>query len=505
MNSEEEDVYPEIPLDEPEPGRVARLLEVCLCPLWFVLDWFYTRNWWALAGALPALLAGAATWAVLMIGKSTPDEYWLRTYNRRAVDALSVEDTTAAEVYFRRMAMLNRSAPPTIYGLAVTAARRKDYDRARALMRRIAPEHAAGYPPAHFWLAKEILKENGRLAPGAEELLEHHLTQSLGDNDANWESHAILGQLYGARGDAKRAIPHLLQVSRQRPDLQLMLAILYEREKNTTAARASAKGARDFFREKAESDPKALEARIQWARCEVLLKNYDEAVRILQEGLTSSAPEGFHAALVEVYLRRYAAVPEAEPGSLVKRLELLNSALAHGPDNPHVLTLLADLSTRDWGRAGETSKLLQQVLARGTAPATVHAILGTRALQQGDLEKGRMHLELAYEGNRQMPAVLNNLAWALANAEKPDLQRALQLAQAANKLSNHPEISDTIGTILARMGRHREAVKELETALRAFPGRPDLHRKLAGLYETLGDAQLAKLHDQLAKQGKKTP
>jgi len=88
----------------------------------------------------------------------------------------------------------------------------------------------------------------------------------------------------------------------------------------------------------------------------------------------------------------------------------------------------------------------------------------------------------------------------MANRENADLERSLQLAQAAKKLSDHPEISDTVGHILARLGRQREAVVELETALRAFPNRLELHSTLAELYQALGDAGLAELHARLAKQ-----
>jgi len=184
---------------------------------------------------------------------------------------------------------------------------------------------------------------------------------------------------------------------------------------------------------------------------------------------------------------------------------LLNAALAHGPNNARALTLLADLATRDWEGAGEALEKLEQALAQGTAPGAVHIILGTRALQRNDYEAAWLHLELAYKANPQIAVVLNNLAWTIANRADPDLERALQLAKAARKLSNHPEITDTIGNILARMGKEREAVVELEAAVRSFPQRAELHATLAELYDKLGDPRLAKVHRQLAEQAKPRP
>ena len=124
----------------------------------------------------------------------------------------------------------------------------------------------------------------------------------------------------------------------------------------------------------------------------------------------------------------------------------------------------------------------------------MHFVLGTQALLQGDLVSGQDHLELARQRTPEMPMVLNNLACALTQREPPDLERALQLAQAAKKLSNHPEISDTLGMILARQGKHREAITEFETVLRAFPNRSTLHAQLADLYEKLGDDDMAERH-----------
>ena len=283
------------------------------------------------------------------------------------------------------------------------------------------------------------------------------------------------------------------------PELRLTLAVLHAAQKDTAASRTEASRARDFFREKVENVAEApLEYRVLWARCELLLGNHAEAVRILRPGLDSKEPKPFREALVFVYLAWYDAVPEAEDG---KRLDLLNVALAYGPNHPRVLTLLAELSSREWDRAGDARAALQKALTQGTAPATVHCILGTRALQKGDVEQAKLHLELAYQSNPQLPIVLNNLACMIVRAEKPDLPRALQLAEAARRLSNNPEITDTIGSILARMGKRREAVTELEVALRAFPNRTRLHTQLAELYEQLGDAELAKLHRGLAAKG----
>ena len=464
----------------------------------FVMGYSWSRKWRSLLASLPAVLvAGTALVFLLYVRKASPVK-WMPAYNEAATAAMARGDLPAADVYLRRVAAMDNSNA-VIKRRALLAEKEQNFELARTLMRQIAPENGAGDAEAHIWLAKDVIKRATPLTPQEATTLEHDLEKAALGTD-NTEAHVLLGRFYASRGDAKRALLHVDQAVQVLPELRLTKAVLHAAQKDTAAARTEATRARDFFREKVETVAAAPpEYRVLWARAEVLLGNHATAVRILQPGLTSAEPKQFREALVFVYLSWYDA--ETEDG---KRLDLLNAALAYGPNNPRALTLLAELSSREWERAGDARAALQKALSQGSAPATVHCILGTRALQKGDVEQAKLHLELAYQTNPQLPIVLNNLACMIVRSEKPDLPRALQLAEAARGLSNNPEITDTIGSILARMGKRREAVKELEVALRAFPNRARLHKQLAELYEQLGDAELAKLHRGLAEKGPET-
>jgi len=496
----DDDLYANGPFEQPIAKRPPFYFLVR-----FAVDWAHSRDWKALRMGLPAIVAGSAVLGTLGIGRLISGKQWMAIYNAAAQAALKNNDFATADVCFRRMTAFDGATPAAQYGLAVTAARQGDEARARSLMRRIAPEDAAGYPAAHLWLAKDLLRQNARLTPKTGRVAAHHLRQSLAGNENNAELHLLLGKVYAALGGLDNAIPQFQAAARQRPELKLTVAGLYAMQKNTGASQQAAIAARDFFRQKTESEPKLLDHRLQWARAEVFLEHYDAAVEVLQAGLESAAPQRFRDALAEVYLAWCESIADREKNGLARRLELLNLALTHSPKNAHALMLLANLAAKDGDAADKARADLEQTLAWGVAPATAHAILGTQALQRNDFAKARMHLELAFQSNPQMPAILNNLAWALANGKNPELPRALQLAQAAEKLSDHPEIRVTIGTILARMGKHREAVTELEAALRAFPDRPALHGRLAELYEQLGDAELAGMHRRLAQPEQPRP
>lgn len=96
--------------------------------------------------------------------------------------------------------------------------------------------------------------------------------------------------------------------------------------------------------------------------------------------------------------------------------------------------------------------------------------------------------------------LLNNLRWAIAHAEPPDLDRALNLANAAHQAApNHPDVLETRGQILAKLGRWKEAITDLDKALPAMPNRARVHDTLAPAYENLGVKELADEHRRRAR------
>jgi hypothetical protein len=125
----------------------------------FAVNGARSRNWKALLMGLPAVVVGGIMLGILSIGQQTSPKHWQQVYNAAAVSALKKDDFATADVYFRRMAVLDGSAPTSLYGLALAAAGEGDEARARSLMQRIAPEDVAGYPPAHFWLARDMFKK----------------------------------------------------------------------------------------------------------------------------------------------------------------------------------------------------------------------------------------------------------------------------------------------------------------------------------------------------------
>jgi predicted Zn-dependent protease len=121
------------------------------------------------------------------------------------------------------------------------------------------------------------------------------------------------------------------------------------------------------------------------------------------------------------------------------------------------------------------------------------------AWEQGKHEEGLLHLEQAYQLAPHMGVVANNLAWVLANAQPPDLPRALTLMNTVlERWPNEPLYRDTRGEVLVKMGRWKEALTDLQAALPAYPNHPALHLRLAETYEHLGIPEMAAEHRRLA-------
>ena len=467
----------------------------------FAFHWLLTRPVMLLLPALPAIVAAAVPLGFFIASQQTSQSQLIVAYNGEVLEAFEEEDYETADLYLRKMTYLDDSNPSVLYALATAAERREELPRARDLMRRVAPEDSQGYADAHYWLACDLIRDAGQLAPEQVASLQHHLEQTIRQQPEHQEALPRLAALHRARGNFKEAISLFLKTARRQPQHLLAVAQLHAFQGDVHKARSAAEAAASRFERLTKSEPGILQHRLTWAESQRFLESFPEAIRILREsGQTDQRL--VQPALTSVYLSWYDHVTRTDRDDLARRLELLHQALALEPDNQTALSKLASLAVVEDSDAA--AKELKVALAKGTAPATVHFILGTSAATKGQHLEAARHLELAFAESPQMPAVANNLAWALAHRDPPDLQRAEQLIEAAAKIApQHPEIRETRGVIRTKLGKQTGAIADLEFALRAFPRRAHLHDLLAELYDEIGDPQLADEHRKLAAE--KTP
>jgi tetratricopeptide (TPR) repeat protein len=471
--------------------------------------WVFTRRWWLLVEGLPALLLAVGA-VVLWVGQFRgPDRGLISRYDLAMEQALARDDLASAKVYVRKLVLLDEPGPRTRYALARLAEHEGDLPRARRLMSDLAPSTGPGYPSAHFWLAKRLLDEQAQRGPGPPgetQAVIQHLEQALVSTAHRQEAHERLAQLYKAKGDPAQAAKHLEEAAPQRPELYLQLAEVQLGRRDDVRFQRAAKQARDYFQGQVEIDRNDIPARISWAQVCGLEEEFEEAEKILEDGLAASNDARLREALTQTYLAGADRLGTDDPRELAQRLDLLRKSLQVSPNHPETLNRLAMFVRYSGPQADAARAMLKDLLAQAQVPVTVHLLLGSTAAADGKWEEARLHLEQAYRLDPRLPALLNNLAWTLTQGHTPDPERALTLADEAVKLApDQPEMRATRGRIRARLQRWQDAVSDLEAALANGSDPGVLHPVLAEAYAALGDAEMAERHRALAAKAQPIP
>jgi tetratricopeptide (TPR) repeat protein len=190
-----------------------------------------------------------------------------------------------------------------------------------------------------------------------------------------------------------------------------------------------------------------------------------------------------------------------------RSMELLGEALSLQPYYAPAFSRLINQMNGSTESAVEARKFLGEMISRNDAPASAYLILGTDAARRNKREEALKYLEQAMRLAPNAPAVLNNLAWTIAQGDvREDLGRALLLCDAALLLApSDVHFRDTRGRILAKLGRYRDALVDLEIGGRVMDGDPEFHAVIAEVYEKLGLMVPAASHRKRLQQLQQQP
>jgi tetratricopeptide (TPR) repeat protein len=462
--------------------------------------WWRCREWRTALFWAPAVLIATGIAGIAGMCLNTPNQELEARYLSEAKSAFQAKDYARALTCYERIAPNANDRPEVLYRLALTAEAMGDYARVATLMRELAPDGGKGYPPAHFWRARQILNANAQ-APQALAAAEAHLLKALdGELDERPAVHGSLGIIYLNAGRLDEAELYLSKAAATSKEFQLPYAMMFAARNNMPRFKQEAEIAVRFYRDKARSDPTNIRAQLRWADAVTTVEDYPAAVEILTQGLASTDdPIVYRMAIARVYLAWYEARKKVSGVSAAELISLIDKGLNQDPTNKDLLQRLIDQLRYGGEGADQGRKLLLEMLAKGgTALAPIHFALAVDARLRGDSGGEKLHLDQAYQLDPKSGRIANNLAWVLSQPPNADLPRALALISAPlEREPNNPVYRDTRGRIYMAMERWKDALSDLEVILANAPGTSGLHSSLAEIYDKLGQPALAAEHRKI--------
>ncbi len=466
----------------------------------FTVVWWHERDFRFLLWGLPAVLAmlGSAYLVLSAFAKSPSsraDQYLIA-----GQAALAGGKWPAARLYLERAWELDPGSNETLFQLATAASGEGDETRVNIVMERLAPDDRAVYAPAHQAKAEAFLQQGG----GSLELVrlaDRHLQHVHTLDPDNPVAHQLRGNIYFSAGSMDQAIRHLSQVADRQPDVSLMLAKAYAVTNSKGLAEHWGKQAERHFKAFSQSEPRNVDARLAWAEAAMLLGEFKQSARILQDGLALETSPPLRHALARVYAHwSDSLLADTTVEARQQRFTLLTNAITLSPSDlflfDRVLALL-----RESGPDSAVREFLLDNIVAGRALPMSHLLLGTYAYEHQDPQEAQYHLGRAFHHAPQATIIANNFAWILIHNSPADPERALTIMESVLQVAPQDHLFlDTRGQAYIKLQRWEEGIADLETSLPTNHSQLQTHQALAEAYLAIGKTELAERHQSLAEQ-----
>lgn len=309
------------------------------------------------------------------------------------------------------------------------------------------------------------------------------LSRVLDQNPYSIQARLSLAQALGAADRHAEAAEVLAPAVEDEPRLASTLAQFYERAGKPAEAAAA-------YDRALAANPKDLRALLALSREYSSKGEHEKAIDTLTraQGLVPNDP-GIAAFLAQTFLqaKRYqeaAAFSAAaqkrfpadtrftrlharalfETGAASAAIALMESAMRTNPEDSGVYLSMADLYS-DAGRSPDALKTLEAAAQKFPDDANVLNYLGYMLAERGiRLDESVRLITRALELDPDNPSYLDSLGWA--HFKRGDLAQAeTYLARAAAGLPRNSVVQDHYGDLLAKRGRHVDAVAAWTKAL----------------------------------------
>lgn len=239
------------------------------------------------------------------------------------------------------------------------------------------------------------------------------------------------------------------------------------------------------------ADPDNVGALLGLGRLHTDLGNYDAAVDAYNRALAIEGDnEMAHNSLGLVYLQRGQLDEAAQQFRQVIELNRHNVA-------PRLCLGVTYLRAQ---RIDDAIRTYREAIEVAPDSSWLHVNYGHALEIKGDLGAAEKQYRRALYLDPEDGAAKNNLAFVLA-LQNTNLAEALDLADEA--IAAQPEVAsfhDTRGWVLFKMGRKRQAVSALQSAISLSPGNLAAQYHLGVAYDEMGEPDLAMPHLRRAQR-----
>jgi len=488
-------------LDEDAPPDSSWLRRLLLLPLHIVVWLFNATLWlvtvpvrgWFLSPknrvcylrGLPAFLCSCLVLAIVL-GHSYFSDRFTRRYSAQTITSFGKKDMLDGLLHAKRLVGTHANEQREnlyLYGLANANLERMDI--AKEVMAMIAPNERIGYPPAHRFLAIDLIKGfESNPSEASLDAFQWHLEQA-GFRDQ--EQRLLLWtKLHQARKNEAEAAETLEQAAKMNPMHYFALSELELNRDNAIASKQALEKAVDVFTKRVEERPADKVSRIRLATAFAKLKRFSEAEKTLIVGLEFHQDQEMRSALSDLIVLQFDGM--SEKSSFVEKLSPLMQAMTLDLNSRGVYLRLERLFDRNMEEPvrKELQAICERLLVSGLNPTATHFAIGfLAATNPEDSSSATWHLAQAQSLQPSIALAYSNLASVLAQPEIKRFHEAELFArQAIAGQVQEPSLYVVLGKVLNAKGDFGSTINVLTPIAAKFP-------ESQALLETLSEAETA--------------
>jgi len=294
-----------------------------------------------------------------------------------------------------------------------------------------------------------------------------------------------LAQLRLKDGEVRAGINDFERLAESDVQDRLTLSILYAATRQTESVARPARSALTELSVEIDKHPQDVRIRLQATQAALLLRDFESAERIVQDGLRQAGDdegdEKLRLALGSVYSEW--AVEMARQGAWKEAVEKLATSLHFAPEHGPTFDRLAALAQRPESLVEARSAMLAALTQHDRMQGAIYGLLARLAERQGRRREARLLWQMSADSSPSSVVPLNELALLAMSDAPPDLPGALALVEKALAIDPKPaQLRSTRGRILGLMGKFDESMVDLEAARLASPQDPVVHAALYDMY-----------------------